>query len=175
MKQIFSMAVEPVKSLLESKKHRIADPLTEQLVISLTTKIFYTLANYKMFDKYEGIIDLGPVNVIPYRSILGDIRYLLELKGLQDSPVIIQWNGKFEQKGKKKHSAFFISEKDFNVTNCLDNFVAFEQQVVEVLQAIEQQFYGAIQGNIGSTTRIVPNEPAEEEIPVMHSHVDVEE
>lgn len=174
MKQIFNISSDPVKSLLDKQKYRIKDPLTEQLVLSLTTKIFYTLANYKMFDKYEGVIDLGPVNVIPYRSILGDIRYLLELKGLQDSPVIIQWNGKFEQKGKKKHSAFFISEKDFNVTNCLDNFVSFEQQVVDVLQAIEQQFYGAIQGNIGSSTRIVPNEPPVEEIPVMHSHVDEE-
>lgn len=157
-----------VQSLLRAKKFRIEDPLSEQLIRSLTTKVFYTLAHYKLLDKFEGVIDIGPVTIVPYRSILGDIRYLLEFKGLQDEAIVVQWNGKFEKKGKEKHSGFFISEKDFNVTNCLDTFVTFEQQVVAVLQAIENQFFEATKVNIQPRS-------VEEETPVMHAHVDEEE
>ena len=165
MTVIYSSTSSAVRSLLKAKKFRIEDPLSEQLVRSLTTKVFYTLAHYKLLDKFEGVIDLGPVTIIPYRSILGDIRYVLELKGLQDSAVVVQWNGKFEKLGKERHSDFFISEKDFNVTNCLDNFVAFEQQVVQVLQAIEAQFFEATKVNVAQR---------EEETPVMHTHNDEE-
>ena len=171
MTVIYSSTSSAVRSLLKAKKFRIEDPLSEQLIRSLTTKVFYTLAHYKLLDKFEGVIDLGPVTIIPYRSILGDIRYLIELKSLQDSPVIVHWNGKFDQKIKNKHSSFFINVKDFNVTNCLDNFVAFEQRVVAALHAIENEFFEAVPINMHRHDADDSDTP---EIPVMHTHVDEE-
>jgi hypothetical protein len=151
-----------VKQVLRAKKFRIEDPLTEQLVKSLTTKVFYTLAHHKLLDICHdgGAIKVGDeVTILPYRSILNDIRYILKFHGLQDSDFIIQWNGKFEPKGKTKHSMFFVNEKNFNVTDCLDSFVEFEQKVVAALHKIENGFFGAF-------------EEVEAETPVMRSHVD---
>ena len=145
---LFSHNSPVIKELLKEEKFRISDSLSESLVRSLSTKVFYTLTHFKLFDKFEGAIELGNDLVIyPYRSILGDIRYLIELKSLQDSPIVVHWNGKFDQKLKNKHSSFFINVRDFNVTHCLDNFVAFEQRVVAALHAIENEFFDAIQIN----------------------------
>lgn len=140
MTMIYTSVSPEIKKILAKKKYRIVDPLSEQLIRSLTTKVFYTLAHFKLFDELEGSIDLGPVIITPYRSIVGDIRYIITLVGLQDEPVIVQWNGKFE-KLTKKTPDFFISLKDFNVTNCLDNFVKFEQSVVAKLHDIENKFF----------------------------------
>jgi len=172
MSMLFSHSSPVIKERLQGEKFRITDSLSESLIRSLSTKVFYTLAHYKLFDKFEGAIELGNDLVIyPYRSILGDIRYLIELKSLQDSPIIVHWNGKFDQKIKNKHSSFFINVKDFNVTNCLDNFVAFEQRVVAALHAIENEFFEAVPINMHRHDADDSDTP---EIPVMHTHADEE-
>ena len=173
MQMIFSHSSPVIKNLLAGEKFRITDSLSESLIRSLSTKIFYTLAHYKFFDKFEGAIELGnDLTIYPYRSILGDIRYLIELKSLQDTPIVVQWNGKFDMKVKSKHSSFFINVEDFNVTNCLDNFVAFEQRVVATLHNIENEFFKAVPVNMHRPR--VDEDSDTPEIPVMHAHVDEE-
>lgn len=140
MTMIYTSVSPEIKKILAKKKYRINDPLSAQLVRSLSTKVFYTLAHYKLFDSLEGSIDLGPIIITPYRSIVDDIRYIITLVGLQDDPIIVQWNGKFE-KLTKKTPDFFINVKDFNVTNNLESFVAFEQSVVATLHKIENDFF----------------------------------
>lgn len=164
MRELYDSNSQAVKQHLKAKKFRINDPLSEQLVKSLCTKIFYTLAHYKMFDTLTGTISIGPVAITPYQSIVGDIRYIVEFFGLYEKPTIVHWNGKFDVAGKNKHSAFFINIEDFNVTNRLPPFVEFEQKVVKVLHDIEDQFFNVVK--VDNTS---------DEIPAMHSHVDEEQ
>lgn len=149
MSQIYNTNSTVIKSLLKGKKFKIDDSLTESLIRSLSTKIFYTLAHYKLFDKLEGAIELGDEVVIyPYQSVVDDIRYIIELKGLQESPIIVQWNGKFDINEKKKKALFFVNMENFNVTDSLDDFVAFEQRVVATLHTIEDDFFKAVPANM---------------------------
>ena len=143
MKQypIYDSNTPAVANILKQKKYKIADPLTDQLVKSLVTKIVYTLAHYKIFEEWSGTISLDGVTVTPYTSIVGDIRYIFELDGLQYNPIIVQWNGKINPARNSKHSGIYINVKNFNVTEDLDRFVEFEQRVVAKLHAIEDHFF----------------------------------
>lgn len=156
-----------VDERLKRRKYKITDKLTEELIKSLTTKIVYTLSHYGVLSEYKGTVDCEVFTVTPYSSVLGDTRFIIELNGLQDTPFMIVWNGKFSIRRKSPHSGIFVTEKDFNVQNCLDSFVAFEQKVVNVLHQIEEHFFEAVPVNQHRPVVV-------EETPVMHAHVDEE-
>ena len=145
MTQIYNASAPLIKKLLASKKFRIEDSLTAELVKYLTTKVFYTLSAAKLLDRFEGAIQLGEeLTVYPYRSILNDVRFLIKYESLLDGKVVIQWNGKFGGKNEVHHNDFFVNQKDFNVTTDLDSFVQFEQRIVKILNDVENGLFSAL-------------------------------
>lgn len=132
----------------KTKKFKIEDPLTEQLIKSLTTKIVYTLSHFGVLTEYKGTVDCEVFSVTPYTSMVGDTRFVLEFVGAFPEPLIVMWNGKFSIRRKSAHSGLFVNVKDLNVQNDLDKFVEYEQKVVGILQTIEKSFFEAVPVNV---------------------------
>ena len=141
-----------VKELLKRKKFKVEESLTEALLKSLSTKVFYTLAHYKFFDKFGGTIQLGNgiAEITPYRSVLGDVRYIFTLRPEGHKEITVYWDGKMSLKSKTNSSGVTVDQPDLNFVQDLDFFVKFEQKVVEALHAIEDQFFEAVPVEISS-------------------------
>ena len=135
-----------VKELLKRKKFKVEESLTEALLKSLATKVFYTLAHYKFFDRFGGTIQLanGIAEITPYRSVVGDVRYVFTLRPEGHKEIVVYWDGKMSLKSKSTASGVTVDQPDLNFVQDLDFFVKFEQKVVEALHAIEDQFFEAV-------------------------------
>ena len=150
--QILSASNSVVKRLLQRKKFKVEESLTEALLKALSTKIFYTLAHYKLFDQLVGTIQLGEglAEITPYRSVLGDVRFIVKLRPVDNEEIVVYWDGKMSLKSKTNSSGITVDRPNLNFVNDLDRFVEFEQKVVEKLHAIEDQFFTAIPVNVGA-------------------------
>ena len=136
---------DAAKDLIKEKKE-ITNDFTRQLILSLTSKIFYTAYRCKIGktgifafneDKQFG---LPSIKVYTYTSVLQDSRYIIVIDNFKENPFIIFWDGKFDDPSKKKKSKIYLNIPNFNVTNDLDEFVLFEVSLVEVLQLTEREF-----------------------------------
>ncbi len=147
---ILNHNAKEVKELLKRKKYKVEESLTEALLKALATKIFYTLAHYKLFDKFVGTIQLGEglAEITPYRSVLGDVRFIVELYPNESEKIVVYWDGKMSLKSKANSSGITVDRPNLNFVQNLDSFVAYEQKVVEQLHAIEDQFFEAVQVNM---------------------------
>lgn len=150
--QILSASSPYVKNLLSRKKFKVEESLTEALLKALSTKIFYTLAHYKLFDQLVGTIQLGEglAEITPYRSVLGDVRFIVKLKPAENEEIVVYWDGKMSLKSKTNSSGVTVDRPNLNFVSDLDRFVKFEQKVVEKLHAIEDQFFEAVPVNINA-------------------------
>ena len=150
--QILSASSPYVKNLLSRKKFKVEESLTEALLKALSTKIFYTLAHYKLFDQLVGTIQLGEglAEITPYRSVLGDVRFIVKLKPAENEEIVVYWDGKMSLKSKTNSSGVTVDRPNLDFSQNLDFFVQFEQKVVEQLHAIEDQFFEAIPVEVGN-------------------------
>ena len=150
VKAILSHTNKTVKKLLARKKYKVEETLTEALLKALSTKVFYTLAHYKLFDKFAGTIQLGEglAEITPYRSVLGDVRFIITLRPEDHEEITVYWDGKMSLKSKTNSSGVMVDRPNLNFVQNLDHFVAFEQKVVEKLHAIEDQFFEAVPINM---------------------------
>lgn len=150
---IYNASHPVVKKLLSSKKFKVEDPLTGNLLRSLTTKIFYTLAHFKVFDNCEGTIAIGDaVKVIPYHDILGNVRYIICFSLESTGDIQVNWNGHVKAQGPM---GITVNKERLNFSADLQEFVDFEQQVVNGLQSIEAAHF-----EVNSTNVFKPGEKA---------------
>lgn len=131
-----------LKAILKNKKFPIEDSLTNELIKSLVTKTFYTLHSAQIFTQYDGPIDIDDLTITPYRSVTGDLRFIVSFNTLYNVILHVFWNGKFDTKERGGKAKFFTSFP-YNASEDLDRFVAFEQRVVEKLKKIQDQFFSA--------------------------------
>ena len=132
------------KEQLKSKK-KIENDFTRSLILSLTTKIFYTAFRLKMAQEGAFVFnpekqnDLPSINVYGYKAQGSGIRYIIEIDNFRDEVFKIFWDGKFDDAAKKDKSKVYLNIENFNVTDSLDEYVLFEMNVVSVLQRYENE------------------------------------
>ena len=150
--QMLTASSPAVKELLQRKKFKVEESLTEALLKALSTKVFYTLAHYKLFEKFVGTIQLGDglAEITPYHSVLGDVRFIIKLRPADNEEIVVYWDGKMSLKSKTNTSGIAVDRPNLNFVSDLDRFVEFEQKVVEKLHAIEDQFFEAVPVNINA-------------------------
>ena len=145
---IYNASHPVVKKLLSSKKFKVEDPLTGNLLRSLTTKIFYTLTHFKVFNNCEGFVDIGnAAKVIPYHDILGNIRYIMCFSLESTGDIQVNWNGQIQALSRSPLS-ITVNKEGLNFSTDLQEFVDFEQQVVNGLQSIEAAHFEVNTANV---------------------------
>ena len=138
--QIIQQTNPQLKAILKNKKYFIEDSLTTELMKSLITKVFYTLYSTGLLETCPGPIDIDDLTITPYRSVTGDVRYIVSFNTLYRVILHVFWNGKFDIKERGGKAKFFTSFP-YNASEDLDRFVNFEKRVIEKLQKIQDEFF----------------------------------
>jgi hypothetical protein len=133
-----------VKNQLQTKE-KIKNDFTRSLILSLTTKIFYTAFRLKIAQDGAFVLNSEKQNNLPsisvngYKAADGGIRYIIEIDNFKGTPFKIFWDGKFDDPAKKVKSKIYLNIENFNVVDSLDEFVLFEMGIVSVLQKYENE------------------------------------